>query len=348
MQQSMRACKIHAAQNLRVHEVPVPQPGPGEVLVRLGAAGICSSDMHYYFHGRVGNFMIREPLTPGHEASGGVAALGEGAAGLAIGERIAINPSRPCGHCAACREGRENLCANMRFLGSASVFPHMQGMFSEYSVMPRRQCVSLPAGTLADVSLGEIALSEPFSVALHSASRAGPLLGRRVLITASGAIGAIGAIGCMMVLAARLAGAAHITITDVVDHLLAYSKSDVFKEMIDAYRANPTPIAFAEVYLALQSGTVEAQENPLTAIEAKKCYEVQKHIMLTGHIIDGLVTQIGRHVWAELTDEFKKKGLNIVPVDRAGLQQAVLEPSRRIGGLNRAVALAPQSARHTG
>ncbi len=119
--------------------------------------------------------------------------------------------------------------------------------------------------------------------------------------------------------------------------------------------ANPTPIAFAEVYLALQNGTVEAQENPLTTIEAKKFFEVQKHIMLTGHIVDGLVTQIGPHVWSklsdaekklftevtqeaaakatadikkresELTDEFKKKGLNIVQVDRAGFQQAVLK-----------------------
>jgi tripartite ATP-independent transporter DctP family solute receptor len=189
-------------------------------------------------------------------------------------------------------------------------------------------------------------------------------------------------------------------------HQAAYSKSDVFKEMVDGYRAktgiqmtaytyygarhttsnrpfsdcagmkglkirvpdvpvymatpkacgaNPTPIAFAEVYLALQNGTVEAQENPLTTIEAKKFYEVQKAIMLTGHIVDGLVTQIAPHVWTKLTDaektiftevtreaaarataqivkregelteEFKKKGLNIVTVDRAGFQQAVLK-----------------------
>jgi tripartite ATP-independent transporter DctP family solute receptor len=119
--------------------------------------------------------------------------------------------------------------------------------------------------------------------------------------------------------------------------------------------ANPTPIAFAEVYLALQNGTVEAQENPLTTIEAKKFYEVQKHIMLTGHIVDGLVTQIGPHVWnklsdaekkiftevtqeaaarataqivkreAELVDEFKKKGINIVQVNRQSFVDAVLK-----------------------
>ena len=189
-------------------------------------------------------------------------------------------------------------------------------------------------------------------------------------------------------------------------HQAAYSKSDVFKEMVEQYRqktgivmtaytyygarqttsnrpftdcagmkglkirvpdvpvymatpkacgANPTPIAFAEVYLALQNGTVEAQENPLTTIEAKKFYEVQKHIMMTGHIVDGLVTQIAPHVWtklsdaekkvfvdvtqeaaaratakilkreSELVDDFKKKGINIVQVNRQSFVDAVLK-----------------------
>jgi len=192
------------------------------------------------------------------------------------------------------------------------------------------------------------------------------------------------------------------------DHLIAYSKSPVFAEMVEEFRnktgiqitaytyygarhttsnrpftdcagmkglkirvpdvpaymatpkacgANPTPIAFAEVYLALQNGTVEAQENPLTTIEAKKFYEVQKAIMLTGHIVDGLTTEIAPHIWskltddekkiftevtreaaqratdkikkreAELVDEFKKKGLQIVNVDRKSFIDAVLKSS---------------------
>ncbi len=206
----MIECKVFAANDLRILDVPVPQPQAGEVLIRLGAAGICGSDMHYFFHGGVGSFRIREPLTPGHEASGVVSAVGPGVTRVKPGDRIAINPSRWCGQCAGCREGRENLCSNMRFLGSASVFPHMQGMFVEYFVMPERQCVPVTS----DVSLEEIAMSEPLSVALHSAVRAGNLLGRRVLITGSGTI------GCMMVLAARLGGASHVAITDVVGHPL--------------------------------------------------------------------------------------------------------------------------------
>ena len=210
----MLECKVFAAEDLRVLDVPTPQPGPGEVLVRLGAAGICGSDMHYYFHGRVGSFAIREPLTPGHEASGIVAAVGPGVDRVAPGDRVAINPSSPCGQCAGCREGRENLCSNMRFLGSASVFPHVQGMFREYFVMPQRQCV--PVRT--EASLQEVAMAEPLSVALHSAQRAGNLMGKSVLITGSGTI------GCMMVLAARLGGARRIAVTDVVDHPLAVAR----------------------------------------------------------------------------------------------------------------------------
>ena len=128
-----------------------------------------------------------------------------------------------------------------------------------------------------------------------------------------------------------------------------------YMAMPKACGANPTPIAFAEVYLALQNGTVEAQENPLPTIDAKKFYEVQKHIMLTGHIVDGVATQIAPHVWkslsdaekkiftevtqeaarrgteivkereAKLADEFRKRGLTVEAVDRAGFQKAVLE-----------------------
>ncbi len=222
----MLECKVFAAEDLRVLDVPQPQPGAGEVLVRLGAAGICGSDMHYYFHGRVGSFAIREPLTPGHEASGVVAAVGAGVTRVKPGDRVAINPSSPCGRCAGCREGRENLCSNMRFLGSASVFPHVQGLFREYFTMPERQCV--PVGT--DVSLQEIAMAEPLSVALHSARRAGNLMGRSVLVTGGGTI------GCMMVLAARLGGARRVVVTDVVDHPLSVAREVGADEVVRSDR----------------------------------------------------------------------------------------------------------------
>jgi L-idonate 5-dehydrogenase len=203
----MRVCRIYGADDLRVEDVPEPTPGPGEVLLKLGAGGICGSDMHYFLHGRIGNFIIREPLIPGHEISGTVVEVGAGVTRVKPGDKIAINPSHACGTCKGCRAGRENLCSNMRFLGSASVYPHVQGMFREYFIMNERQCQTVSPA----VDLSELAFAEPLSVALHAVNRGGNLLGKRVLVTGAGPI------GCLIVTAAKLAGAAEVVVTDVAD-----------------------------------------------------------------------------------------------------------------------------------
>ena len=207
----MLACRIHAKDDLRIEAAEDPQIGPGQVLIRLGAGGICGSDLHYYFEGRNGSFVIREPLIPGHEASGVVAKVGPGVTRVKPGDKIAVSPSHACGHCDYCREGREHLCRNMRFLGSASLYPHVQGMFCEYFVMGERQCYPV-AG---DISLGELAFAEPLAVALHAVNRGPVLMGKSVLITGAGTI------GCLTVIAARLAGARQITVSDVLDRPLA-------------------------------------------------------------------------------------------------------------------------------
>jgi len=210
----MLTCTIHAKEDLRIESATTPDVGPGEVLVRLGAGGICGSDLHYYYEGRNGSFVIREPLIPGHEASGVVAAVGAGVTRVGTGDKVAVSPSHACGQCEYCRQGREQLCANMKFLGSASLFPHVQGMFREYFVMGERQCYPV-AG---DVSLGELAFAEPLAVALHALNRAGDLLGKSVLVTGAGTI------GCLTVMAARLAGAAQVTVSDVLDRPLAKAR----------------------------------------------------------------------------------------------------------------------------
>ena len=210
----MLACRIHAKEDLRIEPVAVPDAGPGEVLLRLGAAGICGSDLHYYFEGRNGNFVVREPLIPGHEASAVVAAVGEGVTRVKVGDKVAVSPSHACGRCDYCREGREHLCNHMRFLGSASRFPHVQGMFQEYFVMGERQCYPVEG----DISLGELAFAEPLAVGLHGVNRGGDLLGKSVLITGAGTI------GCLTVMAARLAGAKHIAVSDILDRPLSQAR----------------------------------------------------------------------------------------------------------------------------
>ena len=208
----MNAIVIHAAKDLRVENHEAAELGPGEVLVKLATGGICGSDLHYYNHGGFGAVRLKEPMILGHEVSGHVEKLGTGVSGLSIGDLVAVSPSRPCGHCQYCREGKHNHCENMRFYGSAMPFPHIQGAFRQQLVANAEQCVKAEG-----LSSGEAAMAEPLSVCLHATRRAGEILGKKVLVTGSGPI------GTLCVLAARAAGAAEIVVTDLSDEALAYA-----------------------------------------------------------------------------------------------------------------------------
>ena len=249
----MLQCSIHGAEDLRIENVPCPQPGPDQALVKMGAAGICGSDMHYFRDGQIGKFKIQEPLIPGHEASGVIASLGANVTGLEERQHVAINPSHPCGTCSRCREGRENLCDSMFFLGSASVFPHAQGMFREYFLISAKQCIPVSN----QVSLEELALSEPLSVGLHAVSRAGNLCGKKVLISGSGTI------GCMVLLAAKLDGAEQVTLVDVLEEPLAIArKVGADQTLCVKPSAAPSPELLNEFDVAFEvSGAASALGN---------------------------------------------------------------------------------------
>jgi L-idonate 5-dehydrogenase len=203
----MRACVIHKAEDLRLEEREVPQLTPTGVLIRIRAGGICGSDLHYYFEGKNGDFVIREPLIPGHELAGEVEEIGPEVSRIRPGMRVAVHPGRNCGHCSACGAGRGNLCRNVFFMGSASRFPHMQGGFADYVVTDESQCYPVRE----ELPFGIAAFAEPLAVALHAAERAGPVLGRSVLVVGAGPI------GLLVLLAVRRAGAEQVCVTDILD-----------------------------------------------------------------------------------------------------------------------------------
>ena len=200
----MRAIVIHAARDLRLETREPDRPGAGQVAIRLAAGGICGSDLHYFNHGGFGSVRLKEPMILGHEVSGHVEALGDGVTGLAVGQLVSVSPSRPCHACHFCAEAMFNQCLNMRFYGSAMPFPHIQGAFREILVADAAQCV--PADGL---TAGEAAMAEPLAVCLHATRRAGPMLGKSVLVTGCGPI------GVLSILAARRAGADRIVATDL-------------------------------------------------------------------------------------------------------------------------------------
>ena len=206
----MDALVIHAPGDLRVEDVATPAVGPGQMRVRVRAGGICGSDLHYFQHGGFGTVRIKEPMVLGHEVAGSIEEIGADVSGYALGDRVAISPSQPCGVCLYCQQGLQNHCLDMRYYGSAMRTPHVQGAFRKELVIELGQAHRLAEG----VSDGEGSMAEPLAVALHAVNRAGPLLGKRVLVTGCGPIGAL------VVIAARRAGAAHIVATDMTAHPL--------------------------------------------------------------------------------------------------------------------------------
>lgn len=210
----MKSIVIHAAKDLRIEEHEAETPGPGQVQIALAAGGICGSDLHYFNHGGFGSIRLKEPMVLGHEVSGHITALGAGVTGLKTGQLVAISPSRPCGACRYCADALYNHCLNMRFYGSAMPFPHIQGAFRQVLVADASQCA------IADgLSAGEAAMAEPLAVCLHAVNRAGPLLGKSVLVTGCGPI------GILCILAARRAGADMIVATDLGAFTLGMAKT---------------------------------------------------------------------------------------------------------------------------
>lgn len=212
---SIRIARLHGQQDLRVETLPDPEPAAGEVVVAIGAGGICGSDIHYYTHGGIGEMIrVQEPIIIGHEAAGTITAIGEGVQGLSVGQRVALNPSHPCGTCTFCEKGQHQHCLNMRFKGSAMFMPHEQGFFRDRVAIGAAQCHPIADG----VPMAEATLSEPLAVCRRAVTRAldvaGTLEGKRVLVTGAGPIGAL----CVAL--AKHFGASEIVVTDLQDATL--------------------------------------------------------------------------------------------------------------------------------
>jgi L-idonate 5-dehydrogenase len=272
----MRVFILHAAKDLRLEERPQAALGPDQVRLRFGAGGICGSDLHYYYEGRVGDFALREPLILGHEVAGEVVEVGRAVARIKVGDRIAVNPSQPCWRCRACQAGRTNLCRRMTFYGSAAVFPHVQGAFQEQLVCFESQCHVVPK----TIPYGMAALAEPLAVCLHAVRRAGALLGQRVLVTGCGPIGAL------TCLAARSAGAEKITVTDIAPEPLAVARAIGADETIDA-RAEPERIVAYQADKGWFDVALEASGNPKALITCLDCVRPGGRIVQLGMLPGG-------------------------------------------------------------
>jgi len=210
---------------IRLEQVRVPKPGPKDALVKVKACGVCGSDVHYYQHGRIGDFVVRKPLILGHECAGTVAAVGSRVRNVAVGDRVAVEAGVTCGSCAYCRAGRYNLCPDVVFLAT----PPVNGAFVHYLSHPAEWLHKLPE----QVSFEEGAMLEPFNVGLYAARLAGVEPGHTVAVLGSGPI------GLTAIQAAKASGATTIIATDVVPSRLRFARRLGAKHVVNAQQDDP-------------------------------------------------------------------------------------------------------------
>jgi L-iditol 2-dehydrogenase len=213
-----RAAVLHGIGDLRVEDRPMPVPGPNDVVVEIRSVGICGSDVHYYEHGRIGDFVVSTPMVLGHESSGVI--VDAGSTGMRVGQRVAIEPGVPCGHCEQCRRGAYNLCPKVVFFAT----PPVDGALARYVAVHQAFAHPVPDSMSDDAA----ALIEPLSVGVWANRRAGTGIGSRVLVTGAGPIGVLCA------LTARAAGAGWVGLADVHPARLEAAAAFGLDDVIDA------------------------------------------------------------------------------------------------------------------
>ncbi len=200
---TMRASILHAIGDVRTEDVPVPALAPDQVLVRIAAVGVCGSDVHYFHEGRIGDFVVDQPLILGHESAGTIVSVGSEGPADRIGQRVSIEPQRACRRCEQCKRGRYNLCPYMEFYAT----PPIDGAFAEFAVIQADYAFPIPA----EMSFEAAALCEPLSVGIWANQKAGTVPGSSVLIAGAGPIGIVAA------QVAKAFGATRIIVSDPVE-----------------------------------------------------------------------------------------------------------------------------------
>ena len=199
--ETMNISLLNKPFDMEMKEVKVPKIGATDVLVKVMAVGVCGSDVHYYEHGRVGEFVVEKPLILGHECSGVVTDVGSNVTRFKVGDRVAIEPGVPCGECEYCKSGKYNLCLDVEFLAT----PPVAGAFSQYITHPEGSLFHIPE----ELSYEAATLNEPFSVGVQACKRANVQPGSTVVIMG------MGPVGLMAVVAAKAFGATKIIVSDL-------------------------------------------------------------------------------------------------------------------------------------
>ena len=229
MERTMLQQVMTAPGEIQFDTVPVPQPLPGQVLVKMKRVGVCGSDIHVY-HGK--HPYTKYPVTQGHEVSGQIAALGEGVTHLHVGQRVTIEPQVYCNHCHPCTHGKYNLCESLKVMGFQTT-----GAASEYFAVDAAKITPLPD----EMSYDEGAMIEPLAVTVHAVRRAGDVAGKKICVLGCGPI------GILLVQTLKALGAAEVLATDISSYRLELAK-DCGADHVVNTRSTDFGKALAEIF----------------------------------------------------------------------------------------------------
>ncbi|KAK5170903.1 uncharacterized protein LTR77_004047 [Saxophila tyrrhenica] len=280
---------------LTYEDRPIPHlRSPYDVLVNVRYTGICGSDVHYWTHGGIGTYIVREPMVLGHESAGVVVSVGDKVKSLKIGDRVCMEPGVPCRRCVRCKEGKYNLCVDMAFAAT----PPIDGTLAKYYTLPEDFCYKLPEG----ISLEEGALMEPLSVGVHIVRQAGIKPGDSLVVFGAGPVGLL----CCAV--AKAYGASKVISVDMNEERLDFAKK---------YAATQTVVAQKESGEDAAKRIIEAGELGLgadaiiDATGAEPCIQTALHALRTGgtYVQGGMgKSEINFPIMALCTKEITAKG----------------------------------------
>lgn len=276
MSKKMKAAIMTDIMKTELIEKDIPEAKEGEVLVRLEYVGVCGSDLHYYEQGRIGGVKVTFPFILGHEPAGEVVQVGSGVTHLKVGDKVALEPGKTCGHCEFCRTGRYNLCPEVEFFAT----PPYDGVFQEYTTHRADLCFKLPD----NVSTMEGALIEPLAVGFHAANQGGAHLGQTAVVMGAGCIGLV----TMMALKAE--GVDKVYVVDVIDKRLQKAKELGATEVINGKAKDAV-----EEVLRLTGGAgsdlvMETAGTDVTAGQAVRMAKKGSTIVMVGYSASGQIT----------------------------------------------------------
>ena len=276
MKGTMKTAVMLGIGKMGFEQRPIPVPKDDEVLVKLEYVGICGSDLHYYESGAIGDYVVEPPLVLGHEPGGTVVEVGANVKHLKVGDRVALEPGKTCGHCEFCRTGRYNLCPDVVFFAT----PPVDGVFQEYVAHEAALCFKLPE----NVSTLEGALIEPLAVGFHAARQGGAQAGQTAVVTGSGCIGLVS----MMALKAM--GVSKVYVVDVMekrlekaielgaDGVINASKDDVVSKVMELTEGKGSDLV------------IETAGTQITTIQAIRMAKKGSTIVLVGYSRTGELT----------------------------------------------------------